>query len=67
MTEKEFVYWLKGFVAGCEGVEPSPADYKKIVKMLEKVSTSINQVDQFDEDIDFHASTSRPRPPIMRC
>jgi hypothetical protein len=41
MTSKEFIIWLKGFVAGSNNFNLTPAGWDEVKEQLEKVNDNI--------------------------
>ena len=37
MTEKQFVMWLRGFTEACHHLNPTPAQWEKIIETLKNV------------------------------
>lgn len=46
MSEHEFICWLKGFVAGSNQYNLTPAGWDKLKEELEKVNSSNNEDDE---------------------
>jgi hypothetical protein len=46
MSEHEFIYWLKGFVAGSNQYNLTPAGWDKLKEELEKVKSPNNEDDE---------------------
>ena len=41
MTSKEFVIWLKGFVAGSNNFNLTPAGWDKVKEQLDKINDNL--------------------------
>jgi hypothetical protein len=49
MTEHEFICWLKGFVAGSNAYNLTPAGWEKLKEELDKVK-QIDDSDDYEDD-----------------
>lgn len=44
MTHKEFIVWLRGFVAACNQYAPTPAQWSEIRQQLSKINDATSSL-----------------------
>ncbi len=50
MTSKEYIIWLRGFVAACNSYLPTPAQWDELVETLNNVDITAKKSSIFDSE-----------------